>query len=348
MYKLSVRDAREGMVLAEAVYLKNGTKLLLPSGAVLKESAINKMIDLEIQDIYVADPYTLFVSPIQKMRKSLLSTFEKTIKKYSSLRKEANKSDDMVEITKDLIKHVKRICSDKIYVDYCLQMRMLSTPMLYEHAVTTSVFSGLVAGGMKLKDEEIYNIMVGALLHNIGCLEMPFLIGVKDLKGQQELLWKEHPTYGYYFAIQNNISREIAEMIQFHHEKWDGSGYPKGLKATEIPLGARIIAVCSSVTDLIIFDKTEPYEALEFLYGTSNIYFDKEVVDVFSKNITLYPLGALVRLTTGEVGVICNVRKNDGPRPIVNVYFNRFNKPLAQPKIVDLGKERTTFISQIL
>ena len=348
MYKISTREAREGMVLAEAVYWKDGSKLLLPSGAALKESIINKMIELDIKDIFVADPYTLFISPIQKMRKTLLSSYEATIKKYSSLRREANKSDDMVAITKNIVKYVKRICSDKTYVDYCLQMKMQSTQMLYEHAVTTSVFSGLVAGGMHLEEEEIFNIMAGALLHNIGCLEMPFLIGMKDLKGQQELLWKEHPTYGYYFAIQNNISREIAEIIQYHHEMWNGSGYPKGLKETDIPLGARIVAVCSSVTDLIVFDKKEPYEALEYLYGTSNIYFDKEVVDAFSKRITLYPLGALVRLTTGEVGVICNVRKNEGPRPIVNVYYNRFNKPLAQPKIVDLGEERTVFISQIL
>jgi hypothetical protein len=92
----------------------------------------------------------------------------------------------------------------------------------------------------------------------------------------------------------------------------------------------------------------QPYEAMEYLYGGSNIYFDKNIVDAFVKNITLYPLGSLVRHTTGEVGIISNVRQNKGPRPIVNVFYNRFNKPLSQPHIVDLGKERTVFISEVL
>jgi hypothetical protein len=87
---------------------------------------------------------------------------------------------------------------------------------------------------------------------------------------------------------------------------------------------------------------------MEYLYGGSKIFFDPKIVDTFISNITLYPLGALVRLTTDEVGIISNVRSNRGPRPIVTVYFNRFNKPLSQPTKIDLGKERTIFIKEIL
>lgn len=76
----------------------------------------------------------------------------------------------------------------------------------------------------------------------------------------------------------------------------DGSGYPKQLKGDEIPLGARIVAICS----------------------------------------------------TGEIGIITNIRKNYGARPIVNVHYNSFYKPLSQPKVVDLGEQRTIFIEEIL
>jgi HD-GYP domain-containing protein (c-di-GMP phosphodiesterase class II) len=226
-------------------------------------------------------------------------------------------------------------------------MKILQDGLLFKYSVLTSVFSGLVTGAMGLYTD-MYDVMVGGLLHNVGCMEMPFLIGVKDLKDQQLLLWKEHPVYGYYFSIQQNVSRDIAKIILHHHENWDGSGYPNQLTGEEIPLGARIINVCSTVSSKIYYEHVQPYEAMEYIYGGSNMFFDKKIVDAFVGNITLYPLGAMVRLTTGEVGIVSNVRKNFGPRPIVHVFYNRFNKPLSEPIIVDLGKERTVFISEIL
>jgi len=196
--------------------------------------------------------------------------------------------------------------------------------------------------------EMMQNVMVGGLLHDSGCLEMTFLIGKQNKTPQEELLWKEHPTYGYYFAIQNELSREMAEIIQYHEERIDGSGYPKQLKGEEIPLGARIVAICSNITENIIYNGMKPYEALEIIYGTSGIYFDAKLVNVFLGSIALYPMGALVRLSTGEVGVITNIRKNPGARPVVSVYYNSVNRPLSAPKIIDLGVQRTIFIEEIL
>ena len=83
---------------------------------------------------------------------------------------------------------------------------------------------------MGLDIENILCAVTGGLLHNIGVAEMPTLLNISQMTPQQENLWKEHPTYGYYFAIQKNIPRVIANCIQFHHEKYDGSGYPKGAK----------------------------------------------------------------------------------------------------------------------
>lgn len=215
-------------------------------------------------------------------------------------------------------------------------------------AIETSVFSGLLAGVYGCSLQELYTIMVGGLLHDSGCLEMTFLVGKNDKNPQEELLWNEHPTYGYYFAIQNNLSREIAEIIQYHEERYDGSGYPKHLSGENIPLGARIVSICANITENIIYNGLKPYEALEVIYATSGVYFDASLINLFVESIALYPMGALVRLSTGEVGVITNIRKNLGPRPIVTVYYNSFNKPLTTPKIIDLGEQRTVFIEKIL
>ena len=68
----------------------------------------------------------------------------------------------------------------------------------------------------------------------------------------------------------------------------------------------------------------------------------------FVKSIALYPMGALVRLSTGEIGIVTNTRKNPRARPTENGHYNSFYKPLSQPKEIDLGKQRTIFIDEIL
>lgn len=348
MYRIALVEARAGMVLAESVMSEDGKSLLLKAGQVLNSGMIHKLEERNVALISVSDIYSLQINPIDQMQVALKRSYYAAIDKYSSIQIVGNKNDNIPKIVKRMYGIIDHICKNEIILDYCLQMRMVKERNLSEKAVETSVFSGLLAGVYGCDDEEMSNIMAGGLLHDTGCLEMTFLIGKAGKTKQEDLLWREHPTYGYYFALQNNLSREIAEIIQYHEEKYDGSGYPKQLKGEEIPLGARIVAICANVTENTIYNGMKPYEALEVIYATSGTYFDAKLVTLFVGSIALYPMGALVRLSTGEVGVITNIRKNHGPRPIVSVYYNSFNKPLSSPKVIDLGQQRTIFIEEIL
>lgn len=348
MYRVTLGEARVGMVLAEPIMSEDGQHLLLKAGQVLNRTIIQKLIEWEVVLISVADIYSLQIDPIDQMQVVLEESYRAAISKYSSPQLVGNKRDDIPVIVKKMYEVIGHIIKEEMVLSYCLQMRMVKERNLYQKAVETSVFSGLLAGVYGCSMEQMYDIMLGGLLHDTGCLEMTFLIGKATKTAQEELLWKEHPTYGYYFAIQNNLSREMAEIIEYHEERHDGSGYPKGLKGDEIPLGARIVAICSNVTENIVYNGMKPYEALEIIYGTSGIYFDAKLVNLFVGSIALYPMGALVRLSTGEIGVIVNIRKNHGARPIVSVHYNSFYKPLSQPKIIDLGEQRTIFIEEIL
>lgn len=347
MYKVSTAEAQSGMVLVEPVMSKDG-RCLLKAGQTLNRAMIQRLLELEILVVCVADLYSLQIDPTDRMQLVMEKSYREVLEKYSTPQKEGNKRDDIPQIVKKMWEIIKVICRDDKIVDYCLQMRVIKTQNLYQKAIETSVFSGMLAGVCGCSKEEMYQIMVGGLLHDAGCLEMTFLIGRQNKTVQEDRLWKEHPTYGYYFAIQNELPREIAKIIQYHEERVDGSGYPKQAKGDEIPLGAKIVGICSSVTESIFYDGMKPYEALEIIYGTSGIYFDAKLVNLFLTSIALYPMGALVRLSTGEIGVITNIRKNHGARPVINVHYNSFYKPLSQPKIVDLGEQRTIFIDEIL
>lgn len=349
MYQVSLLEAQAGMVLVEPIMSDDG-RCLLRAGQVLNRAMIQRLreMNLSVPLISVADIYSLQINPFDRMQLVMEESYHEVLSRYSSPQKEGNKRDDIPQIVEKMKELIELICKDEKIIDYCLQMRVIKVGSLYQKAIETSVFSGLLAGVYGCSKEEMYQIMVGGLLHDAGCLEMAFLIGKKNKTPQEDRLWKEHPTYGYYFAIQNELPREIAKIIQYHEERVDGSGYPKQAKGEEIPLGARIVGICASITESTLYEGMKPYEALEIIYGTSGIYFDAELVNLFLGSVALYPMGALVRLSTGEIGVITNIRKNHGARPVVNVHYNSFNKPLSKVKVVDLGVQRTIFIEEIL
>lgn len=344
---LPISRIKPGMKLEQAVYLSDG-KCLLTAGSVISNRNIEKFREFGILEVDVADIYTLFISPNDKMEELLVEDFIRVLREISPNRPEANKNDEVVLVAAKLEGLIKKLAKNEDIVGFLVELRVIDKLRLYENGLYTAVLSGLVAGCLGLAPEEIVCTIVGGLLHDIGMAEMPTLLTMKELPLQEESLWKEHPTYGYYFALQKNIPRAIANCIQSHHENWDGSGFPKNLKAEDIPVSARIVRVCSHFANAVINNGMMPYMAIEELYGASGFYFDPKVVEAFANNIAIYPLGAMVRLSTKEVGIVSNIRKNKGPRPVVKIYYNRVNRPITEDKIVDLGLERTVFIEEIL
>lgn len=347
MSKVSVHELLQGMNTAEPIYTPDG-KLLLKMGTRLTRGLINNLCSLGIKEVEIADRYTLIINPQEGMSDYLSEQLINDIKKISPESKEANKKDSMVEISRKVQQVALQLSKDSDITEFCVQMQIIDSKNLLEHGIHTAVFSMLLAGAMNLSDSEIYNIGAAALIHNIGLCEMPFLIAKETRTEQEEKLYREHPTYGYYFALQNNVSHSIADIMVAHHERFDGTGYPKMMAGDAIPIGSRIINLCSDYSDLITIQGTEPYQAIEYMYCCSGTLYDKDVVNTFTENIPVYPLGSLVRLTTKEIGIVVNVRKNYGPRPVIRIYYNRVHKPLSTPKLVDLGDEKTVFIEHIL
>ncbi|MBQ5917370.1 MAG: HD domain-containing phosphohydrolase [Lachnospiraceae bacterium] len=347
MSELFISEVKPGMRLEQAIVMPDG-KTLLSSGTILSIKNIEKLHELNIKLINIADRYTHLITPIDKMQTQLVEDFTRMLRQIAPNSPEANKSDEVVKVANMLEKIILKIAKNETVLEFMVELRIIDKVKLYDHSVHTAVLAGLVAGSMGLDMENILCAVTGGLLHNIGVAEMPTLLNIKEMTPPQQTLWREHPTYGYYFAIQKNISRTIANCIQYHHERYDGTGYPKGIKGEEIPLLARIISICAKYSAAITYENISPYMAVEEIYGASGIYYDPEVVKAFVNNIPIYPLGVMVRLSTKEVGIVSNIRKNKGPRPIIKVYYNRVNRPITEDKIIDLGVERTIFIEEIL
>jgi HD-GYP domain-containing protein (c-di-GMP phosphodiesterase class II) len=146
---------------------------------------------------------------------------------------------------------------------------------------------------MGLKGEQLEHIKRGALLHDIGKIAIPDSILLKEGSLTQEEIatMRQHPVYAQLFMGEIEFLRPAMDIPVSHHEKWDGSGYPKGLRGEEIPLAARIFAVVD-VWDALTSDR--PYrkalirdEALAYLQSESGRHFDPEVVKAFRRVVDL-------------------------------------------------------------
>ncbi len=144
---------------------------------------------------------------------------------------------------------------------------------------------------MGMKDKEMANIYRGALLHDIGKMGIPDRIMQKSkpFTNEERQIIQQHPVYAYELLFPIEYLRPALDIPYCHHEKWDGTGYPRGLQGKQIPLAARIFAVVD-VWDALRSDR--PYrkawskeKALKHIEEQSGIYFDPQIVDIFLEHI---------------------------------------------------------------
>ena len=165
-----------------------------------------------------------------------------------------------------------------------------------KHSEETAEFAELIAKGLNLSQTMIEQAGVGGYLHDVGKIIFPDYILNKHapLSKQEREIIQMHPFYGMTYAkhILRNTDEfwnEIIDVILFHHERINGSGYPTGLKGDYIPLLAKIVAVAdvySAMTEERIYKKrSTKEEALQYLKEQRDILFDKKSVDALIKNI---------------------------------------------------------------
>ncbi len=163
-------------------------------------------------------------------------------------------------------------------------------PYVEKHVEQVSKISEEIAKEMKLSQTEINAVKAAGLLHDIGKIIIPTEILVKPdkLTNDEYEIVKTHSQIGYRILNSSSNTKSIAEIVLYHHERWDGLGYPKGLSKTEIPLLSRIINVADAfdaMTSYRSYSKTKTKkEALEELILCRGTQFDPEIIDVFVKN----------------------------------------------------------------
>jgi HD-GYP domain-containing protein (c-di-GMP phosphodiesterase class II) len=146
-----------------------------------------------------------------------------------------------------------------------------------------------LAAALHVPDSQLVHMRRGALLHDIGKMAVPgeILNKMGKLTDEEMQIIQQHPRIAYQLLSPIPFLKPALDIPYCHHEKWDGSGYPRGLKGDEIPLAARIFSVVD-VWDALTSDR--PYrkawtrqKTLNYILAESGRYFDPMIVDVFSQ-----------------------------------------------------------------
>lgn len=172
-----------------------------------------------------------------------------------------------------------------------LQFIQLKSHRLYMHSLQIANYSVSVAAKLALPKSEIEQIKHAALLHDVGLLFVSntLLAKIPYLNRSEKAMYKRHAAAGGNMIENIPCCQDIIPYIVYHHERWDGSGFPKHLRGANIPLGARIIAV-ADYYDTIINPSTEFWaktktQAVRELFSASGLLFDPEIVKAFIETL---------------------------------------------------------------
>ncbi|WP_245575449.1 HD-GYP domain-containing protein [Alkalicoccus chagannorensis] len=317
--------------LAKAIYKEDG-RPLLQIGAVLTERLVERLEEKGVTFVYVQEPGTEDIEAEDAIDPRIRAASIKTIRenfenagKQLALGKSVNIDDMSVSFSSIVDQVMQEILHKKEAVTLLSDVVAHDT-YVFHHSLNVAVYALSLGKSLGLNQEELHKLGMGAVLHDVGKMSLPLEVLKKPgkLTDEEFQIIKHHTTAGFdILRNSHTISLLTAHCAYQHHERLDGSGYPRSLNASDIHAFAKIIAI-ADVFDAVTSHRSYrqamlPHEGLEVLYSGAGTQFDQKMVETFSRTVAVYPPGLEVELNGGRTGII--TQKNTGipQRPLVRI-----------------------------
>ncbi|MBB6215843.1 HD-GYP domain-containing protein (c-di-GMP phosphodiesterase class II) [Anaerosolibacter carboniphilus] len=352
MYKIKVDFLINGMILAKNIYDCDGT-ILLAAGVRIRDSYITKLKELQIDEVYIQAEETadMVIEDIiheqnRLEARKLAKTIMENIRMGNNIEmKEIYRRVNL--IIDDLLNHrnvMVQLCDIRTVDDYT-----------FAHSVNVCVLSIITGISMGYNHQRLRDLGVGALLHDIGKMQIADTILNKpgELNEDEFDVIKKHSDLGYALLCEiPDIAIDVKIVALTHHERYDGSGYPFGKKSEEIHEFSRIVAVAdvydALTSDRVYKQKILPHQAMEYLIAMAGHLFDPEIVKAFIRYIAVYPLGYIVALSSGERGIIIDSNHQFPTRPKIRVVYDAQGQKCTERRELDLMEHTSIMITDVL
>ncbi len=324
---IPISRARPGMILAESISAPSGLFALLQAGEKLSHYYIHRLASCDVDGVYIEMPGTEGIEPKSiispKVKQEITNEFRSL---YNSYFNRPSISSSAVNSTRKLAgKIVDNILGCDEHLLDMMEIKSYDN-YTYSHSLNVGMLSAMLASEIGIPRSRLEDLTLCALMHDIGKLDIPIEIINKPgaITPLEFDVIKTHPSKGVERMNKcKNLSLEVLQGIQSHHEKIDGSGYPFGYEGDTIPLFGRILAV-ADVYDALTSQRSyrkawQPKEAMEYIISASSSQFDSELVKKFSHLISVYPTGSLAKLSDGSIAVVVKNHTEDIFRPCVRL-----------------------------
>lgn len=214
----------------------------------------------------------------------------------------------------------------------------------FMHSVAVCALMIALARQLDLDEQQVREAGMAGLLHDLGKAMIPLEVLNKPgkLTDEEFALVKTHPEEGHKLLLEGSgISEVTKDVCLHHHEKIDGSGYPKGLTGETMSLFAKMGAVCD-VYDAVTSNRPykagwDPAESIKRMAEWTG-HFDPMVFQAFVKSLGIYPIGSLVKLASGKLGVVIEQGEQSLLKPKVKIFFSTKSQAYIKPEVIDLAR----------
>jgi putative nucleotidyltransferase with HDIG domain len=356
MRLVATASIQPGEILGQTIYRDNGT-ILLHNGIPLTNRLVKRLEEQGITYVYIEDEATkdIIIQPVlsERLRHEATSSMKRL---FTGIRNSKLETNSLIldEESSNLTDIISRIMEEISAHDESITLLTdiyLTDDYIFQHSLNVAIYALAIGTKLNLNARELTELGKGAILHDIGkvFIDPDIMQKPNKLTDEEFSIMKTHTTLGYDLLRKNHTySSVVAHCAYQHHERINGSGYPRGLVGKDIHFYAQIIGVADvfdAVTSNRVYRKAMlPHEGLELLYSTAVNQFDIRIVEAFKDSVAVYPNGISVELNDKRKGVVVSQNKHICDRPILRILKDESGD--VEPYTVDLSKQLNVVITE--